>query len=501
MLYGDKSENNTKYNSVEITVSEVKKLMINLDEELMRIDNEYSETEMFLEYGIVSLMFYEPVMYKKLIADVFEEQQQYETTQDRERYVAIFKKVYLAQRKKLTAILENIRNRTMVIEPEPTPDEMVKYPKNSWKYMHDISHRENVYQYAETRIKRAIFYTNQELYILRKYPEVYYNKKGSYIGGEFYYRYEDEVIIYDKVHAVSDGMHHFLLCCNERTKASDKRTLLNILAYLNGCPNFEFLSNPRVNQRLDELYRNFDLLDNIRLRQPNYLKSDSEKPIYLELPIIKNIKGYKMIAFKKLAHEGILDLYHASLKQFEPLPRCVFLFRVFEYAAAYHYKPLFTPTDYKPEDALNYYLPLAMSYNPNPLYFIDFGNESKKAQLYNYFTVLKKEANKILYEWSTAPYLASKSYGEIIYLTGRNFTAHGASGNLGERNMQYDYDKNYLHINNVNIVLEIIARYVIELLNPELKNVVERRTVYYKEKYKEIFEHENVGEDGAENPE
>mgnify|MGYP000426498119 CR=1 FL=1 len=50
----------------------------------------------------------------------------------------------------------------------------------------------------------------------------------------------------------------------------------------------------------------------------------------------------------------------------------------------------------------------------------------------------------------------------------------------GERNMQYDYDKNYLHINNVNILLEIIARYVIELLNPELKNVVERRTVFYK---------------------
>lgn len=40
-----------------------------------------------------------------------------------------------------------------------------------------------------------------------------------------------------------------------------------------------------------------------------------------------------MIAFEKLPHEGILDLYHASLKQFEPLPRCVFLYRVFEYAA------------------------------------------------------------------------------------------------------------------------------------------------------------------------
>ena len=300
---------------------------------------------------------------------------------------------------------------------------------------------------------------------------------------------------------MSDGMHHFLLYCNEQTKESDKRTLLNILAYLNGCPNFEFLSNRSVNQKLDELYRNFDLLDNIRLRQPNYLKSDVEKPIHLELPIIKNDKGYKMIAFKKLSHEGILDLYHASLKQFEPLPRCVFLYRVFEYAAAYHYKPLFMPTNYNPEDALDYYLSLAMAYNPNPLYFIDFGVGKRKAQLYNYFTVLKKEARSILNEWSTAPYLASKTYGEIIYLTGRNFTAHGASGNRGERNMQYDYDKNYLHINNVNIVLELIARYVIELLNPELKNVVERRSVYYKENYKTIFECKNRGCSNDENSE
>ena len=41
---------------------------------------------------------------------------------------------------------------------------------------------------------------------------------------------------------------------------------------------------------------------------------------------------------------------------------------------------------------------------------------------------------------------------------------------------------------NVNILLEIIARYVIELLNPELKNVVERRTVFYKERYKQLLE-------------
>lgn len=63
--------------------------------------------------------------------------------------------------------------------------------------------------------------------------------------------------------------------------------------------------------------------------------------------------------------------------------------------------------------------------------------------------MLKLEAKRILAEWSTASFLSNKTPGEIIYLTGRNFTVHGASGTRGERNMQYDYDKNYLHINNV----------------------------------------------------
>ena len=44
--------------------------MINVDDELLHIDNEYSETEIFLKYGVVSLMFYEPTPYIKLIVAI-----------------------------------------------------------------------------------------------------------------------------------------------------------------------------------------------------------------------------------------------------------------------------------------------------------------------------------------------------------------------------------------------------------------------------------------------
>lgn len=458
--------------------------MLNISDKIRNINSEYLEDEIILEYGLLSLMLYEPTMYMNLIDEINIERDKYIGTSDRMQFILLYKKVFLAQKRKLKKLLDNIENRTIRITPEPTKDEFIRFLKDRWEYNYEVSNFENVCCYASACIRRAIHTTDEELYLLRYYPFVYYNHPSSYIGGEFNYRYENEVLIYNKVNALTDGMHHFRLHVTDETSLSEKRSMLNVFAFLNGCPNFEFINNTHVNQKLDELYQRFDLLDCIRLRHPQYLKSDVNKPIYLELPILKNRNGYKIVVFKKMPHEGILDLYHASLKQFEPLPRCVFLYRVFEYAAANHYKRVINPPDYHPEDALEYYYNLALQYNPNPLYYVDFGNERRKTKVCNLFSVLKAEAKKIVIEWSTAPFLRNKSIGEIIYLTGRNFTAHGASGQNGERNMQYDYDKNYLHINNINILLELIARYVIELLNPELKNVVERKVSCYDEKYR-----------------
>lgn len=67
---------------------------------------------------------------------------------------------------------------------------------------------------------------------------------------------------------------------------------------------------------------------------------------------------------------------------------------MFEYAAANHYKIQFNPAQYKPEDAIEYYLNLALNYNPNPLYYIGFGSKKAKPRLCNFFTALKLEAKK-----------------------------------------------------------------------------------------------------------
>ena len=78
-------------------------------------------------------------------------------------------------------------------------------------------------------------------------------------------------------------------------------------------------------------------------------------------------------------------------------------------------------------------------------------------------------------EWSNNPYLSGKSLGEVIYSTGRCAAAHGKNNKAA----RYDYGMNYKHINDVNIFLELIARYIIDELNPSIVRLVETNRTKY----------------------
>lgn len=205
--------------------------MLNIRDRIKSIDEEYSESEIYLEYGLLSLRLYEPTPYKNLIVDINIERDKYTATEDRMKFISLYKQVYFAQRKKLKAILGGIEDRTIVIFPEPTKKEMIDFWGDTWLYDDSISNAENLYNYAAACIRRALNDTDEEIYLLRNYPSVYYNYPDTYIGGEFSYRYENEVIIYDKVNMLTDGMHHFKLYVNDETTAVDKRSILNIFAF------------------------------------------------------------------------------------------------------------------------------------------------------------------------------------------------------------------------------------------------------------------------------
>ena len=250
----------------------------------------------------------------------------------------------------------------------------------------------------------------------------------------------NDVIIYDKEKTLLqiDETKHFILMAD---RSGD--TLLDIMAYLSALPNFIELNNADFNNRLHTMYQYFDICNCLLIRENVYEKKEINYTYSLLLPILKNTKRFNLVEIEALENEEILNLYHTSLKQFEPLPRCIMLYRVVE-CAFDDYKKIFKCEDFKPENAIEYFWNEANNVQLNPLYCVRY--EGNSHNIFDLIKKLKKESKKIIVEWQKNKYLRNKSIGEVIYQTGRNFSAHGANK---EQNARYDYGKNYKHINNV----------------------------------------------------
>ncbi|MDI6678836.1 MULTISPECIES: hypothetical protein [Bacillus cereus group] len=471
----------------------------------MNIHNKLKELENLIdEYTIdisdstlldfhIKLQYFELKGYWELFRELNLKRQSCKTYREKELLVDKYKGFYLSERKMYWRILRNLNDGTAkVLYPDVLKGKeeyIYSALRPSEQFDKSKSIDENLVNYMKNRLIKNIRVLNQELFMLNNYPVLYTNTVSTFIGPSSVLENRGDQISYKDAYIAASQSDGYSVFYNENTNENTNNALLNILAYFSGKPLFYFTENNNFNSKLSELYEQFELLDMLRLRKKNFFDSRHHEPFSLELPIFKRSK----VCLEESQHEMIFELYHASLKQFESLPRCVFLYRVFEYGAIKHYQPLFQPSNYRPEDALDYYVQEIMNHNFIPLYYADYGmyiNEDnkairkRKAKYNNFATKLKAEAKKIEKEWSNHSYLRGKSVGSIIYGTGRNAAAHGSGG---RRTARYDYSKNYKHINDVNIFLELIARYIIEKLNPQLSNIIERRTKYY-DRYNKFFE-------------
>jgi hypothetical protein len=477
-----------------------------LDKELRELDKNIDEHLLNLEkpdfmHSATYIVLYDIEKYNHLIVKLNQIRYSATTYQEKAALICKYKRVYIAKRRKFLRILKNLKEGSLNIRYNKELNEDIDYISSmiqvSYTYNDNLPVLSNVNSFMEAKLLSRIYEMNNEIYKLNKFPYEYINTESVFIAPYNPTKYDHDIIFYKDVFVCNKENHHFGLFYNENTRDETKRAILNILAFLNAEPYFYFSANPNFNRKLDELYRQFDLMDMIRLRKKNYFDSSIEEPFHIESPILKTKKGFNFIEIKPAQHEMIFELYHASLKQFESLPRCVFLYRAFEYGNNFYYNQKYNPNVADPEAVLNHLYSLAMNHNFMPLYYVDFGSyfsennksiiKKRKAAYRNFILALKSEADKIVQEWSNHTFLQNKSIGEIIYRTGRNATAHGGSG---QHNARYDYNNNYCHINDVNIVLELIVRYLIEKMNPHIVELVERRKKFYIKYhgYEQIFE-------------
>jgi len=312
-------------------------------------------------------------------------------------------------------------------------------------------------------------------------------KNEEFLGSNFYLRFPKELIIYKDVSIGKSGFG-FSILTKDNSKNEDKVNLLSIIAFIQAVPNFILTENSAYNEKLTNIYNEFDILDLLTISSAKFFNSPKSKFRSLSTPIFKLYKNTSITIIPECQHLELFHLYHSSLKQFEPLPRCVFLFRIIEYGKNYHFQKEFKVHDTKLTTVIEYYYKQVLKHKFIPLYFLDYGNDrdrksgnyikKRKTQYLNLLTELKKRAKKIKNnKWKHHHFLKNKSFGEIIYETGRNSVAHGANG---IHNTNYDYSSKYIHINDVNVFLELIARYLIEIHNPNLKDILHKQKKIYE---------------------
>ncbi len=349
----------------------------------------------------------------------------------------------------------------------------------------DLSFEAKVQIQTLKKLNQQLNETNQAVFELENYQFATY-KHEELLGGGFYLRFPKETIIYKEISLGNSKFGSSILYKDESQNA-DKIDLLNILSFFQASPNFLLTKNKSFNEKLAKLYEQFDILDLLTLTTTKYFNDPKGEFRSLSSPIFKLHGKTQFTIFPDIEHRELFNLYHSSLKQIEPLPRCVFLFRIVEYAKNYHYQQIFQPSNVDLIDVIEYYYNQMMEHRFIPIYFLDYGSDynhktgelikRRKTQYLNLMVELKKKAKQIVEYWNSHPYLGPKSLGEIIYNTGRNTVAHGGSGN---QNINYDYANKYKHINDVNVFLELISRYIIEKTNPKLKNVIYRKKDMYE---------------------
>lgn len=357
-----------------------------------------------------------------------------------------------------------------------------------YKYDTNLTLIENVKNKFLFSVECEKYRVEELIYKLKKIPFVYINKQHEFINNNLILLPYNQCIIYKEIY-IAEEMHYKLLFYNNNTNHQDKTNFINILAFIYCKPMFLYLGNINYSNKLESIYSECDIMESLRLRNKKYLREDyGSFTLNQKVPILKEDKRLRVTILKEIKNEHILELfelYNSSLKQVEPLPRCVFLYRVFEKGVNIHYKSIVKPTKYVPNDALNFYYERAMKHRFIPVYYFDNGWDKyrkseqdvrqRNPKLKNFMIELKKESKKIKNEWSKATHLKNKSIGDIIYEKGRCLVAHGG----GNFNSKYDYSKSYLHINDINIFLELICRYIIEIIVPDLKKYVETKEEYY----------------------
>ena len=430
--------------------------------------------------------------FSELLNEIAYELEDCSVVSKRKKILAQYKFVREHEKVAVDYFLRGLKGGTITIEYE--------IEKSNEEFVYDLTKADatkGIEEIIEERIRKSLESQKldimEQLYLMRHHEFIFsHQNEYGIISGNYDQQFLNSIVLYKNMFIEYQSIQRiYILKYNKEETHGLYNDFMNILSFLLGRPLFLYNSNYEYDKKIEELYDQCELFDMVKLRRNKLFQKEREDVYFSTRTIFRSTCPYRVTQIPDMQHPAILELYNAALKQVEPLPKCVFLYRVIEYAIEEDYKRTVRPSNFEVNAALEYYLEKARKYNFIPLYYIDLGRyysrekdkfiETDKTKMKNLWTTLKRMVPGILNEWSQHTYLRNKQIGDIIYSSGRCATAHGHTGMQGCYNARYDYQYNYFHINDVNILLELMSRYVVELLNPELKKLTVKERKPYLE--------------------
>jgi hypothetical protein len=138
-------------------------------------------------------------------------------------------------------------------------------------------------------------------------------KYQDFLGSNFYLRFPKESIIYKKIN-ISATKYGSSILYKDESQKKDKNDLLNILAFLQACPNFILSNNKYYNEKPSTIYDKFDILDLLTLTSKRFFNNPKVEFRSLSTPTLKLYKKTNFTILPDIEMPELLNLYHSSLK-------------------------------------------------------------------------------------------------------------------------------------------------------------------------------------------
>jgi hypothetical protein len=151
-------------------------------------------------------------------------------------------------------------------------DEMIT---ELFKITDSISFDEKIKRQVVNKLNQQLKTVNQQIFELENYQFATY-KKEEILGSNFYMRFPKEIILYEKVN-LSSTRYNSTILYEDDSQEKNKKDLLNLMAYIQGTPNFLTTQNRDYNNKLSKIYEEFDLLDLVSLSSKKFFRTPSSQ--------------------------------------------------------------------------------------------------------------------------------------------------------------------------------------------------------------------------------